>query len=224
MIRLRVSTLESFRQVMQTDYGSEAELIERLKRGQWAEGPTKWQMDAGTSWHAVLADPFGCRQGADGPKGESSVWCESGDYWFSTDDVSEALAHVGPGLREVTGRTIFQVGREWIEVEGTADRIQGNTIRDAKTKFSTPDARDYEQSLQWRFYLLIHGAEKFTYDLFDFRDPKDGYCELKGIVSFSFWRYADLYRDCLRWIDEFLHWAGSRNLLPMLDYERKEAA
>lgn len=213
MIRLRVSTLEAFRRVVATEWGDEAELAERIERGQWAEGPSNWMMDAGTALHRIL-------------EGKADEGCDgalfSGAYCFDQTAANAILRHQGPGVRELTARRVFDLGGRKVEVEGTADHARGLVLRDAKTKFTTPDAKDYEPSLQWRYYLQIHGARLFVYDLCHFADPKDGYCEFKGIVSFRFWTYPGLEEECRVWLARFLDWAESRKLLPALERQPVE--
>lgn len=221
MIRLRTSTLEQFRGVMQTDYSSELDLLERIRRGQWADGPTNENMDAGTAWHAVLADPLRHSQIAFGPEGAPFSRYESGGFYFDAEAVHAALKHQGPGLREVTARKVFDPSG--VQVEGTCDHIRGLHLRDAKMTFDTPDSKRYEPSLQWRLYCLIHGCESFAYDVCSFADPKDGYCRLKDIVSFRFWSYPQMGNDCKDWIGNFLSWASGRGLIPLLERQKRAA-
>lgn len=209
MISVRVSTLESFRRVADTSYGDEHELVEYVRHGQTSE--PNWMMAAGTAWHRALAG-----ESPDFLDIETGHW-HYGDWLFRNDDVTDAREHVGPGLCEVTARRVFRTPVGNVEVRGTCDRIRGLYVRDAKAKFTTPDAKDYEPSLQWRFYLLLHGAARFTYDLFAFRDPGDKQlCELRGIESFNFWRYSGLEWECQSWLVRFVEWADSRNLLGFL--------
>lgn len=224
MIRLRVSTLETFRRVVQTDYQPESELIETLRRGQWTDGPANWQMNAGTAWHAILANPIRTQQIEFGCDGVPYTVHESGGFRFSGPDVQAALRHVGPGLHEVPAGRTWDIDGRQVRVTGTADHVRGLVVQDHKTKFSTPDARDYEASLQWRFYLLLQEAVVFRFNLFDFRDPDDtGLCELKEIVSFRFWPYVGMEADCRFWLREFLAWADDRGLLGLLEGEKKAA-
>ena len=205
MIRLRTSTLEAYRQIIQGEWGDEAELIERLHRGQWTDdGQQKWQMLAGTAWHRALAGetPDRCIE-------EQDLYCW-GKYWFSGGDIAAGRMHIGKGVRELTGS--MELGG--VEIEGTCDTILGLSIQDAKTKFSQCSTKDYEMSLQWRLYLLIHDAQRFQYNLFSFWDPDGGgFCGLKDVLSFSFWDYPGMRADCERWVREFLAWAESLGLL-----------
>lgn len=210
MIRLRVSTLESFRRVVDTEYGDEAELIASVKRGQEG-GPTNWKMEAGTAFHVLLADPMAL----EGVNQDEAI--QEGDYAFLASDLDEAKQHVGHGLHEIQARKSFLVDGRLVEVRGTADWLRGLVIQDHKCKFSAPDARDYEASLQWRFYLLLHEARVFRYNLFSFKDPKDGFCEMTGITSFKFWAYPDLETECREWLSRFVEWAEARHLIPYLE-------
>lgn len=221
MIRLRVSTLEAFRRVVETDFGDEPELIDRVRRGQWEEGTASEIMRAGTAWHKIIAEPIRFQQIGFEPVpfgGNPVPYTYFACNGFTFDDIAveAATKHVGPGLHEVTRRKLFGA----VEIEGTADLVCGLSLQDHKAKFSQPDARDYEDSLQWRFYLAIHEASWFRYNLFDFKDPKEGYCELKQIVSFRFWPYLGMEAELRGWITRFLDWAEARGLAHFLHYRR----
>ena len=201
MLKTRVSRLESFRRCVQTEYGNEAELIAAI---QGKESPN-WMMERGTEFHRLLA----------GKKGKRDL-----RYLFLASDVQSAGEYIGKGLHEVTGRRIFDLGSESLEVRGTADWICGSVIQDAKTKTSSPDPRDYESSLQWRFYLAIHEADVFRYNLFYFTDPDErGWSRLQEVVSVNFWRYPSLEQDCREWCRRFLEWAEMHGLLSQLEKE-----
>lgn len=264
----RVSHIESFRRVMQTEFGDEGELIRAVKG---TPDAPNWMMLAGTAWHAVLdgkGDPYRpgmCKTKTE--KGntfktereaesvaadmrwrtESSVehfkcstcglWhvgkptedeadlgyrVRSGDYIFDRGDIGWALGHVGPGACEVRGSKVYETRCGPILITGTCDRILGRSIRDAKAKFTTPHAGDYDQSMQWRLYLELFGADQFTYDLFAFSQPKDGFCALRDIISFNLFRYVGLEADCERWVRAFVDWAEGRGLMPFLHRESSD--
>lgn len=210
MIRVRRSYLEDFRRLVETDYGDQAVLIQTI-----LGHPPKpsWQMQAGTAWHALLADP----------RPVTGKVVQSGDYSFSAADVRRGRDHCGPGLWEVDGNKVFDVFGVPVDVTGTADHIRGHLIQDNKTKFSTADAGNYEQQLQWRFYMLIHGALEFRYNLFHMSEPKNGFCQLREITSFSFWNYPNLLMDCTRWLSLFLDWVHLHKLTEHLDAARAGA-
>lgn len=221
MIYLRASTLDSFRKCIETDYGDEDRLAESIKAGQ-ANSDGNWQSKAGTAFHAVLASPEShavkiIDEFADGtvvPRDEY----RSEKYSFYGEHVRAALEHVGPGLCEVRAAKLIPTRHGTVALSGQADRVQGLMVRDAKCTWSPIDPEQYELSLQWRSYLLIHGCGGFVYDIFRFDEPKDGgenggLCELKEMYSFRMWNYPNLTTDVIEWLNRFLDWAEARGLL-----------
>lgn len=140
-------------------------------------------------------------------------------FSFSDHAVSAGKAALGKGIPQVKATKNYQTSQGPAMVVAQADHVHGKIITDIKAKFSNPDARDYESGLQWRFYLDVHQAACFRYMLFDFKDPKGGYCELKDILSFRFWPYADLEDDCQSWVETFVQWASERGLMRHFDRE-----
>lgn len=209
MMRVRVSTLEEFRWLtILDDAAREQDLIARV---QGRPVPPNWKMERGTAWHKLIAEP--ALYGPADP--DDRIW--EGEYAFDLGTIDAARCYVGPGLFEVTGRRIFDLGRESIEVQGTCDWIRGLTLQDNKTRCEPPEPRDYEGSLQWRFYLLLHGAEVFRYNLWHFKDPdKNGYSLFREVSSVNFWRYPGLEQECREWLCRFLEWCDHHSLLPYL--------
>lgn len=208
MLRISVTTIESFRRVLTTEYAKESELIASIK-GEPVEMP--WYVHAGSAWQELL---------------ESAVTpiTDIGritvkDFSFDSTALRSAHAILGPGIDEVKATKVYETTRGPANVVAKADHVHGLVITDNKFKASTPDARDYESSLQWRFYLDVHGAACFRYILYDFADEKSGYCELKAIHAFRFWPYVGLDSDCLRWVNLFVEWAEGRGLLRYLERE-----
>lgn len=109
-------------------------------------------------------------------------------------------------------------------VTGCADMIEGLEIRDIKTKYSTPDDKDYINSCQWRYYLDIFGADTFRFDLFVF----EGYSkerhgtDVRGLPfrrhepAIACYRYEGMEQDNRSLLDEFLRWARFRNIIDKL--------
>jgi hypothetical protein len=84
----------------------------------------------------------------------------------------------------------------------------------------------YEDALQWRFYLLLHRAECFRYNLWRMSaiPRRTGSCELKEVVSCRFWRYQGMEADCLSWLRRFVLWAEDARLLRYLDVPARRAS
>lgn len=210
MIRVSVTTLESFRRLVCTEWGDEAELLASIEGKPFKPS---WQMDAGWAWQALIEGQH--------PE-EFGDYVRLREFWFDAIQVQVAREHIGYGHVELKSTRQFDVGMP-VTVVAMVDLIRGLQIQENKAKFSPVDARTYEPSLQWRFYLDIHDAMCVRYNLFSFADPQDdGFCDLKGITSFRFWRYVGLHEECRAWVHRFVEWADSRGVLHHLD--RQEVA
>lgn len=218
MIWLRCSTLEAFRRMQDTPWGDEQELIEYIKAGQ--TGTSNWMMDAGTAFHACLADdPEVVHEGS---------MLLYNEYGFRRLDVDNSKKLIGAGTNELTAYKAINVDGVYVGIRGTCDWINGTMIQDYKCKFTDADPRHYEPSLQWRFYLWIFECSCFRYNLFSFSeddsladDPEgDTYLKLTDTASFNFWRYPDLEDECHQWLRRFLGWAEGRQLMGYLDPAR----
>ena len=123
---------------------------------------------------------------------------------------------------------VINVDGEDYCITGCADILNGLHIRDIKTKYSYISDEDYINSFQWRMYLQLFNADKFTFDLFLFngyKKDKNG-LDVRGIPivkhdPIECLRYKDMERDNIQLISEFVRWAKSRgvyNLFP--EYEK----
>ena len=208
MIRVSVTQLESFRRVIQTQYGDEAELIASIEGQPFTPS---WQMRAGSAWHALLA---GGEQG------------EADEFRFSAEDVAGAKNSCTGGLCELKATRTAIVDRVPVVVSAMADRLTGATVTEHKATFSAPDTRSYEASLQWRYYLWVFGASCVEYRLWHFSESdKAGQpMRLLGHVSFRCWPYERLEADCLEWLTEFYHWVQAKGLAKHLEKRAQEAS
>lgn len=212
MIRVRRSFLEEFRVLVATDYDDEGALVRAI---QGNPDPPNWMMEAGTAWHACLEHP------------ERTYRFEAdlhqyGVYTFAAEAVTVGRQLLGPGVWELPGSRVFETDAGPVEVTCTADHVRGLVIQDQKTKFTLPYPEDYEDALQWRFYLAVHGAKVFRYNLWHHKEPTpEGFCELKDVVSFNFWAYPGLDDECREWAGRFAAWAESRGLTRYLTPKRQ---
>lgn len=216
-MRVSVTTIEQFRRVCETEYANEAELVAQVRRDPFE--PT-WQMRAGSAWDAVLTRPEKWLKVEQRGDGGIDAWYECNGHVFDGDDVAEALERIGGGVVQV--KHTMAVPTRWGEVTvvGVADAMNGLVVTDNKAKFSPPDPTDYDQSLQWRFYLRIFNAACFRYLMYEFKEPgPDRFCVLKSIHETRFWPYDTIESDCLGWLLAFLEWCERNNLLHYLERE-----
>lgn len=109
-------------------------------------------------------------------------------------------------------------------VTGCADVVNGLQLRDIKTKYSTPQDKQYYDSCQWKFYLDMFGADIFDFDLFCFEGyelDKHGY-DVRGLPliphtpPIRVYRYDGMEQDIRNLLDQFLDWAEYRGLTQYL--------
>lgn len=218
-MRISTTIVEDYRRLLQAEYQrdtAEEELIAKIKGTPFE--PT-WQMRAGKAWHSIIETPDAYERTYQEAGVQDQIYYEYDGFRFDAGAVKVARERIGPGLWEVKGTRRFTLSGQEVTVVAQADHMHGLFIQDNKATWSNPGAFDYEPSLQWRFYLLVHAAASFTYNKFAFREPKDGYCELHNLLSFRFWTYPDIETDCRRWLALFLAWAESRGLSRYLERE-----
>lgn len=113
---------------------------------------------------------------------------------------------------------------EGVMITGCADILNGNVIRDIKTKYSPPDDSDYIDSFQWRLYLELFGADIFHFDLFVFegyQKDKHGY-DVRGLPLTRYlppitcYRYPKMEEDNHKLVRDFIEWAKFRGIYESL--------
>lgn len=191
MIRMSVTELETWRYWKDQEDGDPAELIADLSR---RLEPTP-QMEAGRA----LAKFF-----ETATVGE--VYAHDVDGW--TFDFG-ALDHefVVPPFREVKGEKLYETPSGPVTLVGKVDGLDARVVHDEKLT-ERWEAEKYLDSLQWRAYLDMFGADKFVYDVFhaSYRRRNDEI--VKGVVTIRdyhvlpFYRYPDIARDVRRAVVE----------------------
>lgn len=234
--QVRVTLLESFRRYMSDEYAyvTEQDVIDSITKKFEGNDYTR----IGTAFHSIVETgkpvctlepsgerhfsyygkemiepvPEGCRFSYDG-----------GDAILDVNQCRVALDYRSehPGA--------FHEIREYKDygdavVTGCADMIDGNVIRDIKTKYSAVSDDDYINSCQWRYYLELFGADNFAFDLFVFqgysKDKHKG--DVRGLAltpykpSIECYRYPRMEDDNRKLLSDFLSWAEYRNLLKYL--------
>lgn len=219
MLRISATTLESFRLLLQEGYVTEEELIAKVRQEPYERS---WQARAGTAWHTCLErGQYALEHVWSDEIDDFSPLCEVDGFTFHEDAVQEGEDHVGPGRWELKSLNCINVDGAPLTVVSKIDHMHGLTIQDNKTKWSSVDLSAYDNSLQWRLYLLSTGGVMFRYNVFDFRPPKksDSYCHLKAIRTVKYWPYPGMEQDCREWVKRFLDWARDRNLEKYLHRE-----
>jgi hypothetical protein len=195
-ISLTVSDLDAFRRYREMEELTLADLLRSLRR---EDGPTP-AMLAGSALHALLENP---PADADSLAGAVS---KGHRFVFECDATVPVLP-----FREVSGSRTFEVAGNRITLRGRCDAFDGTAIDDHKLTGQF-DAERYISRYQWRAYLSIFNATKFTYNVFvgaaDGAD-EDGtpVWKVSGFHRLTVYRYPDLDRDIARELARFAEFA-----------------
>ena len=233
---IRVTQIEKFRRYISGDYDYETEqAVMDTITGDFVGNTYTW---IGTAFHRIVEGntqnvekvPAGKRHflyyGKDTaepvPCGRAFVM-DGNRVTLDIPQCKVALAY-----RDEHPQAFHEV-REWLDygdavVTGQADMIDGFEIRDIKTKYSTPDDKDYTNSCQWRYYMELFGADTFHFDLFIFEGykPEKHGTDVRGLQlnrhtpPITCYRYDGMESDNRYLLGQFLDWVRFRNLTDKL--------
>lgn len=104
-------------------------------------------------------------------------------------------------------------------ITGRIDGIEGNWLRDTKTKYSSnvDVVADYISALHWKFYLDIMGMDMLFFDIFQvsgFKTIKDCLsAKIKPWEPLPVKRYPSLERDITEAMEDLIDYLTFKNLL-----------
>lgn len=216
-MRISTTTLESYRLFMEPDqeWMPEEDLLATI-RGEFCGNPKVW---LGQAFGAVLETPERFRV-----SGGYRVTPRGCDYAIDLGDdvMAEALALID------RPRTVFEakaIGRyDSHDVVAKADQLVGATLIETKTTLSTFDFDKYAASCQWRFMADLFDVPSVTYHIFCLSESANGAIELRGVESFTLYRYPELHQDCLALVREFAGYVEAKGLTALLDARQQMAA
>lgn len=194
-----------------SDYDTEASLIESLT-GKFV-GTDKTRL--GSAFHKIIELPFafnGSLTTVDGITFTPAQAQPAIDY----RNAHQQMIH------EVPTKKIYHTRHMELMVTGRADGVEGNELRDAKTKFSYPGWGEYYSSFQWRFYLDMFDGVAFWYDVFEVRGYKgtDASGRFEGQIvphePFPCLRYEALPNDVQNLAEEFANFMTIKNYTNLL--------
>lgn len=178
-----VSKIEAFRKLIEessddnASWNNEENLILTLKGLRESGDKAKY----GHAFHAIIEHPTAYRiepeqddfttiaSGADVlPLDLPDTYLVEG-IKFSADQAKPAieysLAH--PLMqKEIPAYKIYSTKHFDLMVTMRVDGLEGVTVRDAKTKYSTVNMQEYIRSSQWKFYIDCLDLDIFFYDVF----------------------------------------------------------
>lgn len=185
-MRISVTELESYRRYRDEEDVELADLLAQLRR---QEPPTP-AMLAGKALHQVLENARA---------GEELSRVEHDGFVFRFElEASIPL----PRIRELKGELQVQTSVGPVTLVGVIDGMEHGVIDYKLT--NRFDAERYADSFQWRCYLVMFHASKFTYEVLVAReDERTGERVIYEYHSLPFYAYPAMQEHVLREIDEF---------------------
>ena len=98
-----------------------------------------------------------------------------------------------PQTRELKAEVLIPTQYGDVELVGRVDAIDG-AVHDFKLT-ERFDAERYAHSLQWRAYLMMFGAQKFVYHVFEGRQESGGLWCINNYHDLTFWSYPDMAEE-----------------------------
>lgn len=224
-----VTTLEKFRRVLAADdsntWDTEASLLDSLTGAFIGNDKTA----IGTAFHKLVEDGKAERTEIIG----GNTYHLACGYAFTEEQAEVAFTYKREHplmFCEVPVAKLYHTPLASFYLSGRIDGLDGATVRDTKTKFSSPDAQGYLDSYQWRFYLDMLGLKSFCYDVFEVKSyPKAGInVPAPGTISIldglkfvpygeiKCFSYPTMQRDLYELLSAFADWLDSRNLWHLL--------
>lgn len=215
----RVTQLEKFRRFRDevSLFDTEQSVIDTLS-GDFKGNEYTW---IGTAFHKIVEE--GLKAWNNGV-----VLTDGGKVVMNESQVNVALAYrnsMPEAFHEIRTRKTYDTRHGEVIVSGCADIIHGNIIHDIKTKYSAPVQQEYIDSCQWRFYLEIFEADRFVFDLFQFKNYKKELgldVSSLGMAVFDpipCLRYAKMETDNRILLEDFMEWIHFRGLENLIEHE-----
>lgn len=183
-MRISVTELDALRLYRSEDWMTLPMLLDRFR----GEGEENEAMRAGTAFHGFLEHA---------QAGSSIDWLEHDGYTFEIDCNAELVI---PRVRECKTERTFTIDGLEVTVVGKADTLGGREVGDYKLSADF-DAENYTDALQWRTYLMLFDADKFTYTVFPHK-RKGKTITIQAVEQMSFYRYEGLEEDVMRAIKD----------------------
>lgn len=183
-MRISVTDIDSWRYYKATEDMVVEELLRRLRK----QEPPSRAMLAGRALHSVLEHA----------KDGDLDYAEADGFRFRFEaDCALSL----PSVRELKGEMLIPSRYGPVTLVGVVDGLDG-AIYDHKLT-ARFDAERYADSYQWRCYLVMFGASKFIYNVFEGQeDEKRAEWAIRGFQQFTLYAYEGMKADVAREVAE----------------------
>lgn len=184
-------------------------------------GRTPWsdKMVDGTAFHKMIE--FGPDRYRNGDK----YYVPVSDEVAGHEDIvfEERHAKVARDYRSTIPGAVFEVNYAHkfdfqgykIVMNMKMDAMWGMEVHDQKTTDKDPKVDSYEESLQWKIYLIATFAKKFQYNIFRFHRKNDILEDIE-LTSFYLVPRPSMNNEILETLDLFIRFCKAKNLMSYL--------
>ena len=188
-LRVSATDIDALRYFEANEDASLDALISQLRR----ESAPSEAMLAGSALHSAL-------ENAEPGEIES---IHSGDYTFDMRIEGEVAL---PDIREMKATREYRSGDHLVTLVGKVDAVLGLTVVDHKfTSRFDPDR--FLNSMQWRIYLEVFGAEAFVWNIFEGREIGPKHYVINHLHVLKAHSYPEMGADVQRAVDHFVDFA-----------------
>lgn len=228
LLTIRVTTIEAFRAWINADEFDDKPWVNEANVMQTIQGVESYSIKAnyGTLGHSIIE---GNALIFEEKVFRSDQWqCVGGygeyDGLYITDHQAAPLHKFRSEhplmIRETTLSKLYHTRHFDLIVTGTCDHLEGNDMRDTKFKFSSFDAADFIESIQWKLYLDMAGMCNFWFDFFNvtgFNGIEDCYkAHIGPCDSMPVTAYPGMEDDIQTVLEDFADWIMFKDLAPWM--------
>lgn len=182
-MRLSVTELDGFRYWKSAEDMDLDAFLARMRK----QEPPSPKMLAGRALHSILEDA---------QVGEVAVAERDGfSFTFEADCSLQMLP-----VREMKGEIGLHTSSGLVTLVGIVDGLDGGIYDHKLTERF--DAENYANSYQWRCYLTMFGAQRFTYNVFEGREKDINTWVIYGFHPLTFYAYPGMADDVQREVNE----------------------
>jgi hypothetical protein len=206
MFTYRATQVEQFRRWVTKEYVTFEDMCNALKGSTVANDAMRF----GTAVHSAIEAMATGNQVADEHEG---VKIDLHSVAKIVEYIPAGAVNEVPAVKRIAEYTPHQVygvrSAHGVWLRGTADVVAGLHVMDFKTTrkpITDSKLQGYQDSMQWRCYLTLFGADEFTFNVQHW-DERNGVAVLADVQEVRCSRYDGMESEVYCYIDHLHRWA-----------------
>jgi hypothetical protein len=224
MLALSPTKLELFRKYItgeMNEYFTEQMVIDSIK----GVRRTSFKANLGTAIHLILEKGYDKFYNPATDVFTVRIKDSDTPFVFTKEELKTVIAYIDkkqPSVNEVPVHKVVKVGSQQVLLRMKIDEMSGVSATDHKTSERPLKVSYFENSLQWKIYVLATQARIFYYNYFQYIiNQESGKLMSINHTKFSLYPYEDMESDVKNWIEHFIHFCELNGLIDFITYKRK---